>query len=212
MEGWDGTTTRRHHRGRAPALAALRRERREAHFRRRSHGRPPRRPGEPQPAHHHRGEQGGPGAAARDACRRAQGALWQRRRPGHRLPTHPLRPVLQAQRQGPLRAARRLSAPDPGPQIRRDQRRPGLDRRASSSGSSRTTSAAAKIAWDVGADFVDIKHCHGYLLHEFLERASRGPASTAARSRTARRLLREIIAGIRASGNRIELGVRLERL
>ena len=27
---------------------------------------------------------------------------------------------------------------------------------------------AAKIAWDVGADFVDIKHCHGYLLHEFL--------------------------------------------
>ncbi|MEI8341812.1 MAG: NADH:flavin oxidoreductase, partial [Verrucomicrobiota bacterium] len=27
---------------------------------------------------------------------------------------------------------------------------------------------AAKIAWDTGADFVDIKHCHGYLLHEFL--------------------------------------------
>src|SRR5438046_9159564 len=25
---------------------------------------------------------------------------------------------------------------------------------------------AAKIAADVGADFVDIKHCHGYLLHE----------------------------------------------
>ena len=28
--------------------------------------------------------------------------------------------------------------------------------------------AAARIAWDVGADFVDIKHCHGYLLHEIL--------------------------------------------
>src|SRR4030095_10704100 len=27
---------------------------------------------------------------------------------------------------------------------------------------------AARIAADVGADFVDIKHCHGYLLHEFL--------------------------------------------
>ena len=27
---------------------------------------------------------------------------------------------------------------------------------------------AAKIARDVGADFVDLKHCHGYLLHEFL--------------------------------------------
>ena len=27
---------------------------------------------------------------------------------------------------------------------------------------------AAKIAWNAGADFIDIKHCHGYLLHEFL--------------------------------------------
>src|SRR5687767_6198563 len=27
---------------------------------------------------------------------------------------------------------------------------------------------AARIATDVGADFVDIKHCHGYLLHEIL--------------------------------------------
>ena len=27
---------------------------------------------------------------------------------------------------------------------------------------------AAKVAWDAGADFVDIKHCHGYLLHECL--------------------------------------------
>ena len=45
--------------------------------------------------------------------------------------------------------------------------------------------ARRKIAWDVGADFVDIKHCHGYLLHEFLGAFTR-PASTAARSRTAR--------------------------
>src|SRR6266516_6590645 len=28
--------------------------------------------------------------------------------------------------------------------------------------------AAAKIGWDAGADFVDLKHFHGYLLHEFL--------------------------------------------
>jgi len=32
---------------------------------------------------------------------------------------------------------------------------------------------AAKIAVDVGADFVDIKHCHGYLLHEFLSAHTR---------------------------------------
>jgi 2,4-dienoyl-CoA reductase-like NADH-dependent reductase (Old Yellow Enzyme family) len=68
--------------------------------------------------------------------------------------------------------------------------------------------AAAKIAWDVGADFVDIKHCHGYLLHEFLGAHTRsGKYGGGFESRT--RILREIIAGIRASGNRIEIGVRL---
>jgi len=67
---------------------------------------------------------------------------------------------------------------------------------------------AAKIAWDVGADFVDIKHCHGYLLHEFLgARARPGKFGGSFENRT--RILREIVAGIRASGNRIEIGVRL---
>ncbi|HKQ36895.1 MAG TPA: NADH:flavin oxidoreductase, partial [Verrucomicrobiae bacterium] len=32
---------------------------------------------------------------------------------------------------------------------------------------------AAHLAADIGADFVDIKHCHGYLLHEFLSAFSR---------------------------------------
>jgi 2,4-dienoyl-CoA reductase-like NADH-dependent reductase (Old Yellow Enzyme family) len=68
--------------------------------------------------------------------------------------------------------------------------------------------AAAKIAWDVGADFVDIKHCHGYLLHEFLSAFTRpGKYGGSFENRT--RILREIITGIRASGNKIELGVRL---
>ena len=68
--------------------------------------------------------------------------------------------------------------------------------------------AAAKIAWDVGADFVDIKHCHGYLLHEFLSAYTRpGKFGGSFENRT--RILREIIAGIRASGNPIEIGVRL---
>src|SRR5512135_2971295 len=65
---------------------------------------------------------------------------------------------------------------------------------------------AAKIAWDVGADFVDIKHCHGYLLHEFLSAFTRpGKYGGSFENRT--RLLREITAAIRASGNKIEIGV-----
>jgi 2,4-dienoyl-CoA reductase-like NADH-dependent reductase (Old Yellow Enzyme family) len=67
---------------------------------------------------------------------------------------------------------------------------------------------AAKVAWDVGADFVDLKHCHGYLLHEFLSAHTRpGKYGGSFENRT--RILREIIAGIRASGNKIGIGVRL---
>jgi 2,4-dienoyl-CoA reductase-like NADH-dependent reductase (Old Yellow Enzyme family) len=68
--------------------------------------------------------------------------------------------------------------------------------------------AAAKIAWNAGADFVDLKHCHGYLLHEFLSAFTRsGKYGGSFENRT--RILREIIQGIRAGGNKIELGVRL---
>lgn len=68
--------------------------------------------------------------------------------------------------------------------------------------------AAARIAWDVGADFVDIKHCHGYLLHELLSAFTRpGKYGGSFENRT--RMLRDIVAAIRASGNRIELAVRL---
>ncbi len=67
---------------------------------------------------------------------------------------------------------------------------------------------AAQIAWDVGADFVDIKHCHGYLLHEFLSARTRpGKYGGSFENRT--RILREIVEGIRSSGNKIDLGVRL---
>ncbi len=67
---------------------------------------------------------------------------------------------------------------------------------------------AARIAWEVGADFVDIKHCHGYLLHELLSAFTRsGKYGGSFENRT--RLLREIISAIRASGNKIEIGVRL---
>jgi 2,4-dienoyl-CoA reductase-like NADH-dependent reductase (Old Yellow Enzyme family) len=67
---------------------------------------------------------------------------------------------------------------------------------------------AAKLAREVGADFVDIKHCHGYLLHEFLGAHTRpGKYGGSFENRT--RILREIIAGIRADGNPIDIGVRL---
>lgn len=67
---------------------------------------------------------------------------------------------------------------------------------------------AAAVAREAGADFVDIKHCHGYLLHEFLSAHTRpGKFGGSFENRT--RILREIVAGIRASGNPIDIGVRL---
>lgn len=67
---------------------------------------------------------------------------------------------------------------------------------------------AAQLAADAGADFVDIKHCHGYLLHEFLGAHTRpGPYGGSFENRT--RILREIVHGIRESGNKIDLAVRL---
>ena len=68
--------------------------------------------------------------------------------------------------------------------------------------------SAARVARDAGADFVDLKHCHGYLLHEFLSARTRpGKYGGSFENRT--RILREIVTGIRASGNRIDIGVRL---
>jgi NADPH2 dehydrogenase len=67
---------------------------------------------------------------------------------------------------------------------------------------------AAAIAAEVGADFVDIKHSHGYLLHEFLSAFTRpGKYGGSIENRT--RILREIIEGIRQTGNNIEIAVRL---
>lgn len=67
---------------------------------------------------------------------------------------------------------------------------------------------AAGVAARAGADFVDIKHCHGYLLHEFLSARTRpGPYGGSFENRT--RILSEIVEGIRASGNKIEIAVRL---
>lgn len=67
---------------------------------------------------------------------------------------------------------------------------------------------AARLAHEAGADFVDIKHCHGYLLHEFLGARTRpGRFGGSFENRT--RILREVVAGIRAEGNPIDIAVRL---
>jgi NADPH2 dehydrogenase len=67
---------------------------------------------------------------------------------------------------------------------------------------------AAKMAQRVGFDFVDIKHCHGYLGHEFLSAVTRpGPYGGSLENRT--RFLREIVEGIRAESGGLGIGVRL---
>jgi 2,4-dienoyl-CoA reductase-like NADH-dependent reductase (Old Yellow Enzyme family) len=67
---------------------------------------------------------------------------------------------------------------------------------------------AARRAWTVGFDFVDIKCCHGYLLHELLGARSRpGPYGGSFENRT--RLLRRVLKEVRAACPGLELGVRV---
>ncbi len=67
---------------------------------------------------------------------------------------------------------------------------------------------AAAMAWKLGFQFVDIKHCHGYLGHEFLSAYTRkGPYGGSFDNRT--RFLREVVAGIRSLVPKLQIGVRL---
>jgi NADPH2 dehydrogenase len=67
---------------------------------------------------------------------------------------------------------------------------------------------AARVASELGYDFVDVKHCHGYLGHEFLGAHTReGDFGGSFENRT--RYLKEITAGIRAVAPSLEIGVRL---
>jgi 2,4-dienoyl-CoA reductase-like NADH-dependent reductase (Old Yellow Enzyme family) len=67
---------------------------------------------------------------------------------------------------------------------------------------------AAVLVQKAGFDFVDVKHCHGYLGHEFLSAVDRhGRYGGSFENRT--RFLREIVAGIRAAAPGLEIGVRL---
>jgi len=68
--------------------------------------------------------------------------------------------------------------------------------------------SAAKRSKKLGYQFVDVKHCHGYLGHEFLSAVDRpGKFGGSFENRT--RFLREITAGIRAEAPGLEIGVRI---
>jgi NADPH2 dehydrogenase len=67
---------------------------------------------------------------------------------------------------------------------------------------------AAHVAREAGFDFVDIKHCHGYLGHEFLSAHTRaGIYGGSLENRT--RFLKETVDGIRTNVRGLQIGVRV---
>lgn len=67
---------------------------------------------------------------------------------------------------------------------------------------------AARLAQQAGFEFVDLKHCHGYLGHEFLSAHTRpGKYGGSFENRT--RYLRDCVASIRAAAPGLHIGVRL---
>ncbi len=68
--------------------------------------------------------------------------------------------------------------------------------------------AAAKLAHRVGFQFVDVKACHGYLLHEMLSARVR-PGKYGGDLEGRSRLMRDIIGRIRNECPELEVGVRL---
>ncbi len=67
---------------------------------------------------------------------------------------------------------------------------------------------AAVLAADAGFDFVDVKHCHGYLLHELLSARERsGAYGGTLEGRT--RFLTRVVEGIRERRPDLAIGVRL---
>jgi len=70
---------------------------------------------------------------------------------------------------------------------------------------------AARIAKELGFHFVDIKHCHGYLGHEFLSAYTReGKYGRSFENRT--RFLREVVQGIQSNAHGLQIGVRLSAI
>jgi len=67
---------------------------------------------------------------------------------------------------------------------------------------------AAKLTQEAGFDFIDFKHAHGYLAHEFLSAIDRpGPYGGSFENRT--RFFREVVEGIRNACPSLPIAVRL---
>jgi NADPH2 dehydrogenase len=67
---------------------------------------------------------------------------------------------------------------------------------------------AAELAADAGFGFVDLKHCHGYIGHEFLSAFTR-PGRYGGTFENRTRFLRELVSGIRERVPGLRLGVRV---
>ena len=106
-------------------------------------------------------------------------------RAGRRAAADALRTMVASRRRRSA-PAHRVHAPDP-------RRAPAHRRRTPSSPTTSSTSSpthyvdAAVLAHQAGFDFVDVKHCHGYLLHELLS-ARRPSGPVRRRSRRAHAL------------------------
>jgi 2,4-dienoyl-CoA reductase-like NADH-dependent reductase (Old Yellow Enzyme family) len=72
----------------------------------------------------------------------------------------------------------------------------------------RAFAQAARLAREAGFDFVDLKHCHGYLGHEFLSARTR-PGAYGGSFENRTRFLRELIVAVRDAAPGLEIGVRL---
>jgi 2,4-dienoyl-CoA reductase-like NADH-dependent reductase (Old Yellow Enzyme family) len=67
---------------------------------------------------------------------------------------------------------------------------------------------AARLARDIGFQFVDLKHCHGYLAHELLS-ARRRPGRYGGSFANRTRFLRNLVSGIRTEIPGLDLAVRV---
>jgi len=113
----------------------------------------------------------------------------------------------------------RFARPDGSPAPRTAYAHPVLDERVGASRADVFTDDeldelviayvdAAVLARQAGFDFVDIKHCHGYFLHELLSARDRpGRYGGDLEGRT--RFLRSVVAGIRARVPDLALAMRL---